>query len=701
MERLIRLSTLDQSVRSVLRLRVLHLVEAGTVGLLWIQGLRFLIGSLYSHIGSASVTAALDPSSIDPNAVGVVHPAVASNEISFLVYMIALPLLVLLLGRVRWLTLGAVVLAAAGRALMVSGGESINPTMAASLVLGGGLVYIGMLIRQRAQLVPHFFILGLGVDQLFRAWGNTLDPTWSPTYANVQIPLSIALMIVCLIGVVLESDDRRSRTDESGISADQGLLTIAGAVGLGGLLFLEISLLSLPNAIAGRAGVDYTSFFPAVIAATLLPLVPWVRKQARGFVALFDSGARGWLWMLIVALLMVVGTRFQGIVAGAALVIAQFAATMMWWWFVRPQAEKERNPTGFWLIMTVAIFGLLIVFDNFTYDYAFVREFGPELRFLNDIVPPILRGFRGMGLAVMLLAVFLAGIPMVQTRRRIPWMGGHALETGISLLFVAGIGIGAALVARPPLILGAANVDSIRIGTYEVNGGFSEFFNYDLEALAQTIDLSGAEVVLLQGVEAGRVTSFGVDQPLWLARRLGMDVRFFPTNEGLQGLAVLSEVEIVFDDGRLLPSTTFQTGLQRVQVRPDAGVITLYNTWLAYAVEGAPGEPLDDSEQVSQLNEVIRIIAQHHPDGVLGRTVVAGTFNNIPDSRVVERIRANGFVDPFAGYPIELAATLRRTGLRARFDYIWVRNLTPVEAGVMDGDASDHRMAVAQLLVTR
>ena len=93
------------------------------------------------------------------------------------------------------------------------------------------------------------------------------------------------------------------------------------------------------------------------------------------------------------------------------------------------------------------------------------------------------------------------------------------------------------------------------------------------------------------------MTSFGVDQALWLARRLGMDRRFFPTNEGLEGLAVLSNVEIVSDDGYLLPSTGEQTGLQRVQIRPDAGVLNIYNTWLGLLLD-MPGErAISDQEQ--------------------------------------------------------------------------------------------------------
>lgn len=406
--------------------------------------------------------------------------------------------------------------------------------------------------------------------------------------------------------------------------------------------------------------------------------------------------------MLLTTLLVVFGTRFQGIIAGAALVIAQFIVSLMWWWLVRPQAEKERNFTGLWLVLTMFVFATLVVFDNFTYDYAFVRDFSQDLAFLNRFIPPLLRGFRGMGLAVLLLCIFLAALPMIQTRRRIPWTGSRGMQSAGGLFLVVIFTIGAARAAQPPQVEGVFGQERIRIGTYNIHSGYNEFFYYDLEGIARTIQQSGAVVILLQEVETGRMTSFGVDQVLWLARRLGMDARFFPTNEGLQGLAVLSKVEIVFNDGYLLTSTSNQTGLQRVQVRPDAGVVNIYNTWLGYLVEGTDAD-LDDSEQQRQLSEIFAIIASHYPEGRIlsGRTVIGGTFNNVPDSPLIERMKSTGLTDPFAGQPIEVSATLRRTGIRARFDYIWLGNLGSIGAGVMNTSSSDHRMAVTELMLTR
>lgn len=677
------------------RLRIQHfyVIEAGLIGIFFVQALRLLIGLVYSRVASAELVTALDPAALASGLPGVVQPAEVTSEITFLVYMLALPLLTLFLGRVRWLLLLAVILAAGGRALMAS--DAVGITLAAAMVVGGSLLYIAMLIRHRAQVFPLLFIIGFAGDQIFRAAGNTLDPSLAPAYAPVQYILSAITILLCLLTI-------RRPVEEAPVSPDHGLMPFWGGVGLGGLLFLEITLLALPNAIAGRAHADYTTFVPLVVAATLLPTIPAVRNQARGFISAFDGSVRGWLWMLIVALLIVFGTRLQGIIAGLALVIAQFAISMLWWWLVRPQAERERSFSGLWLILGFVILALLLVGDIFTYEYAFVRGLATPFDTLNTLVPALLRGFRGMGLGLLMLGVFLAALPMTQTHRRIPWPGGSASQTLLGLLVLALASAGAAYAARPPLIAGVRDVDVIRLGTYNLHAGYNEFFHYDLEEIARTIELSGANVVLLQEVEAGRSTSFGVDQTLWLARRLRMDRRFFPTNEGLQGLAVLSNVEIVYDDGRLLTSTGLQTGLQRVQIKPDAGVVTVYNTWLGLLLASPDGPTLEEQEQDQQvqLNEIFTIITADHPTGNFGRLVLGGTFNNTPTSPLIQQMRDAGFRDPFAGQPPARSYTLDRTNLQARVDYLWLRApLQEISAGVMENRGSDHRMAVIELQI--
>lgn len=696
-------------MRNRLRLRLSHffLLEAALVGVFFVSATRFLIGMVYSRAGGASVTLSLNPALIPANMPGVVDSTTITNEVSFLVYMLALPLIALVLGRFRWLTVVAALLVAAGRVLMLAD-TGITSLIAAAMVFGGGLLYLAMITRFRAQALPYLFVLGIGVDQVLRAVGNTLDPSWSPDYLSIQIGLSLALVALAVLTTIGQGGQKAA--EQGDINADYGLMPFWGGIGLGALLFVELSFLALPNAIAGRSGFDYTNLAPFVTLATLLPLIPWVRQQASSFVALFDRSARGWLWMLLMALLVVFGTRFQGIVAGIALVIAQFTASLLWWWLVRPRAEKERQFTGLWLIVAVLIFALLMVADNFTYEYGYVQALPADLSFLNAYIPPFLRAFRGMGLGVLLLAVFLAALPMVQTRRRIPWTGGSRLQSFFALIVVAATSIGVAAAVRPPIIQGkqiTAENPLIRIATYNIHAGFNEFYHFDMEAIAQTI-LSGADVVLLQQVESGRLTSFGVDQALWLARRLGMGVSFFPTNEGLQGLALLSKFPIVADEGVLLTSIGSQTGVQRVQIQANNdAVITIYNTRLEYLLANTgDGRTTDEQEQEQQrqLNEIFALLAGRYAQDQLGRLVVGGTFNNVPDSPLADQMRSAGFIDPFAGtgLPIELTATLARTGYpQVRFDYLWLwrRSLVPNGVGTVNTTASDHRMVVVEAFV--
>lgn len=684
----------------------LMILEASLAGLFFVQALRYLFGTLYSHIASASVVASLPPSLIPADMPGVVAPSLVSSEIIFLGAMLALPAFALLIGGMRWAFIPVVVLMAVGRTLINTG--DLIMVQGAALTAGAGLLYIALLARQRATVLPIFFVMGFGLDQLIRATGNTYDPSWSAAWMAPQIVLAVIISVLALINAL------RPAQNADGLSAQRGILNIWSAIGIGALLYLQLALLALPNAIAARAEGDYTVLVPLTLAATLLPLIPWVRSQARSFIGLFDSSLRGWIWLVVLVLLLVLGTRLQRIPLGglgeiplgaAALVFAQFCASLLWWWFVRPRAERERSFGGLYLVLSGIILALLVGADIFTYEYAFVRDFASPLEGLNAFIPPVLRGLRGMGLGILMLSALLACLAMIQTNRRIAWTGtGNSFVSAMVVLILSGLG---ALAARPPVIAPAVGMSELRIGTYNIHGGYSEFYDYDLEGLVRTIAQSGADVVLLQEVDAGRLTSYGVDQTLWLGRRLGMDRRFYATNEGLQGLAVLSRVPVVFNDGFLLTSLDKQTGLQRVQIQPDDGVLTLYNTSLGLLLEGEDAAARERN-QMQQMNEILATIEQHirtDYGGQLGRAVLGGTFNNVPDSDLIRRLQnETGFRDPFAGSNVEITATLRRTGFPpARFDYIWLwsQSLEATGNNVIDSRASDHRMAVVGVRLRR
>lgn len=706
-------------MRNLLRLRpaLFYGLEAAVVGWFFISALRYLIGMVYSRTGATAILLGIPADTIAPGTAGILDINAVTNEFSFIIYMLLLSLLTLAVGRFRSLILLGTLLSATGRILML-GVTSISPVIGAAMTVGGGLFYLTMLIRHRVTALPYFFTLGIALDQLVRATGNTLDPTWFKEtiipirigetsilleYWGIQIGLSIGLCLLTIISLWVQR--RQSRQGDNPATAERGLMTLWGGLGMGGILFLQLALLGLPNAITSRTGVDYTTFVPFVTLVTLLPILPYTRRILRGLIGLFDASLRGWMWIAILSLMLILGLRISGIVGAIALLFAAFIASSSWWWFARPQAEKERNATGIWVVVGIAVFFVLVAADNFTYEYAYIRNLNADLEFLNPVVPPFLRGFRGMGLAILLLAAFLSALPVVQTRRRIPWTTGTSRTSLLGLVFITAFSLLIAYVSRPPIIIATSAVPNIRIGSYNIHGGFSELYTLNLQDVARTIAQSGAQVVMLQQVESGRLTSFGVDQPLWLGRQLGMDSRFYATNEGLQGLAILSRVPIILADGNLLTSIGQQTGLQRARIQVDSGVINLYNTWLGFLTADLDGRSIGEQEQDQQrqFSEIISIMGSHFPDGNIGRVILGGTFNNTPDSPLYDQIRRLGFNDPFAGLPVELAATFSRLNYPpTRLDYIWLRNLLAIEQGVINSSrASDHFMTVVGIEIQR
>lgn len=684
-------------------------LEAALMGLFFVQSLRLMIGLLYSRTSSAALISTFPEGVVPPTVPGYVSADALSVELGFLGVLFGLPILMTLFSRFRWAAVLMLLVAAGARVLVVLPDAPISQLLAAQIVVAAGIGYIVTLIARRARLFPAFFILGFALDQTFRAFGNTFDPSMQTSYLNVQIGLSVALLLVAFLSSF------RARTAvqvEEGTNMDtnRGTLSLWGGVGVGALLYLQLSLFALPNALAARTAADYTLFVPVVLACSLLPLIPAVRTQARALIAPFDSGTRGWLWLVIIAALVIVGLRVPRVgiagndimVGAVVLSIAQILISLLWWWFVRPRATRERTFTGLWVAVGGAVLALFIGLDTLTYDYAFVQGFAPPLDALNAVVVPLMRGFRGLGLGVILLAVFLATVPMILSTRRVAWVPGTRLETAGSLLATVALVAVAGYFARPVAVVPQLNLREYRIGTYNIHNGFSEFYDHSLRGIAAAIQESGVQILLMQDVDAGRLTSFGVDQALWLARTLRMDMRYFGTVESLTGLAVLSRVPIVYDDGFLLPSVDQQAGLQRVQVQPDQNVIKIYNTALGVLLAGDTIEE-QEAGQRAQLNAILAIIRTHIETdygGQLGRTILGGTFNNIPDSPLLQILRNTGFVDPFAGAPRERSDTLIRIDRSARVDYLWIwrETLTPLGYNVVrDNAASDHRLAFVGL----
>jgi endonuclease/exonuclease/phosphatase family metal-dependent hydrolase len=702
---------------SQLRQDFLRTIEAGIVGLFFVQAVRYLYATLYARASSADLVQRVANPATLTGKPGVVEITTVQGEVLILVLCLLLPLLALIIGRWRVSFPLAVILVALGRSMAMQTADLRVP--AASLVIGAGLLYLALTIIRRPAFFPPALLLGFAGDQLIRALDNTWDHTWETNYRvafgsfDVEMGVLMALVSIAvilftiLVWYVERLAAEVERRQEGYAPPLGGQMDLWGGLGLGALLYLEFTLLDLPNAVAHWSDTSYTALVPWLLAATTLPLVPEVRDLARRFAGMFDGAWRGWLWALLLSLLIVVGRRFDGIPAAVALVVTQFLTGLTLWWLIHTGLPR-RNPTGLMILVAVIGFAGLAVGDYFTYDYAYVRNLADPYQNVSKL----LRSFRDMGLGLALIAALFMSVPMILARRRIPWRGGRATYTFFGLLLVLAVSFGGATAAVDNIVRRPANADCLRVGTFNIHGGYSEFFDPNLDRVAELIQLNGMDIVLLQEVDTGRLASFGVDQVMWLARRLDMESTFFAENEALEGIAVLSRVPITGMQGLKLPSQGNQAAIMHVELDPDRlvadpaqlGRLHIYNAWLGFREAERNGQPVPEGEQDQniQLKTMLDWIAANHAPAWADRIILGGTFNFGPDSPLYIALDNPAIKDPFAGLRYEDTMTVYLVdGTAARYDYLWTFNLPLNSAGIDHSpeaaNASDHRAAIVAI----
>ena len=555
-------------------------------------------------------------------------------------------------------------------------GGDFPETYASAAVLGAGMACVVLLLQRRVMHFPQLMLFGFAADLLVRAGGNTLDISWTAAWDGLQLLLSAVLIVVT---VLLARRFQEPVLAE--VTAQQGLITVRGAVGIGALLFLQLALLATPNAIAARSGAPLALVTPLVLAATLLPLLPVVRMVARNLLQAFYGGIRGWLWMAITALLLVVGLRLEDLPAALALVLLQFAVSLMWWWLIRPQEEEDQNLSGVALLPALLVTALLLVLDLYT-----VASPAPGAN--GNLSQGMLTGLQGMGALIMLLAVVLTSLTMTRNRHRVAW-SRETVGNGPwnYLIAIAAVILGIAFV-RPPDMPAQRAGATLRMASWNVNAGANRHQQRDLEQIAQAILASGADVVMLQNVDAGRSASYWVDQAHWLARRLGMQHHFFPTAEGINGLALLARADLQDAGGWLAVGDGRQGGLQRATIEVQDETLTLYNYW--------PGQtPRNLELQIGAMNTLIGALHNQQEPTLLA---LAASFTGAPDDQLLLPLRAADFLDPFETLPGEIRWTTSAGEEQWRTDYLWHRSpLASNGAGALAGDAHGHRLIVVEL----
>lgn len=505
----------------------------------------------------------------------------------------------------------------------------------AILIIAAAGIHVTTLLRQRPRVLPTALLVAFAADQFLRAAGDTYDVSLRSWWLSVQVVLSLATCAAAWLAFSCSTDEEAVPTE--------GGMGIADGLALGALLFLETSLLGFPNALARWTGIDYAVVAPLLMGTTVL-------------VTLSSTQIGGLLFVLLPLAGLVVGRAVGGALGLAGMLLAQYLLLLSPLSIAQPDRSER---TGLVWALGMLFFLLL----NFALAFAFTY-------------PYTIPAFRGKGLYVLLVAAFVAGLPILfppALPRELDSKVWHWLSGALVVILTV-------VFAWPPA-LDLKDTGPIGVGTYNIHYGYNTPWRFSLEEQARTIEESGADIVMLQEVDACRITSYGVDDALWLARRLGMQQVYGPALEGLSGVALLTRFPISEADTQHLTSQLEQTAIVRARVQVGEQPLDAYGVWLG----------LEPEERARQLDDALAYIGDASP------AALGGDFNATPDSPTYARVRAADFDDPFIVGGFDPAPTSPAIEPAKRIDLVWARGLEVRGARVLDSLASDHRLVVVEL----
>jgi endonuclease/exonuclease/phosphatase family metal-dependent hydrolase len=509
---------------------------------------------------------------------------------------------------------------------------------AALVVLAAAGLYLGALLhRSRPRFLKALFG-AFALDLLLRTLGDTYDLGMRPWWIPVQIVWALALLWAV-------RSETESEVEQGGVSAFIGLA-------IGCVLFVESSVLGLPNAIARWSGISYALVAPVLFAITALPLTgEWWWSLGRRL-----NGARVGLGLLL-ALFLLGGYFMQGIPAALLLLLAQVLVMLI----LTILLSRDQQGSGTPLVYGLLFLLLMNFYNAFSFTYSYTLSALRDLGWIAYLM---------VG-AVITLALFSRhqwSLPVQGTRVNTAAVLGGAVVLAATVILVL-----------PQQVENSVDADALRFSTYNIHYGYDGEWKYMLEEQAKAIEESGADVVALQEVDTGRLTSYGVDNAYFLARRLKMHVEYLPTVEHLTGIAVLYRGDASAISSEYLTSIQEQTGIIAVEL---ANGVTCFGVWLG----------LSNEDTLGQIDEALRFIGETDP------ACFGGDFNAEADSELVEKVKAAGFVDPFETLGIEPAPpTSPAENPVERIDYVFIRGLVPIDAWVPIHTVSDHRQVVVEV----
>lgn len=257
---------------------------------------------------------------------------------------------------------------------------------------------------------------------------------------------------------------------------------------------------------------------------------------------------------------------------------------------------------------------------------------------------------------------------------------------------LAAAGLGLSLIPAGPAAPAPGPAPAeLAVLDYNIHQGLDTWSVPALPAIADLIEASGADLVALQEVNRGWNISGGVDAVAYLRWRLPQyHLVYGPMHSDLFGNAILSRYPIRdwgWERYPLGPSG-LPRGYVWATVPTQAGEALFVSTHLT------PYQRLgeEDRERLEQAELLLGFW------GGRARAILAGDFNNEPDSPAIRRLLAGSLRDALAERGLGQASTYRADRPYQRIDYVFTSpDVDAIAAEIPGVAASDHLPLLVRL----
>lgn len=495
-------------------------------------------------------------------------------------------------------------------------------------------------------------LIGLALDSAVKGLAGTLDLSWTAGPVPVLFVVAFAGLLLWIVG----SQPFPAPATDTDLPARDALPLAS----IGPFLLLQAFFYQNQGWVAELAGLRPWVAFTVVMVGNTIAMLGLMLGLTRA--RLLSPGLA-----LVGAVFMVAAAYTAdrpGISSAAMVLVAQFV--MGWGWAVIASAAAKPGHPGL-TRTTLAFASGMLAFLILSFAY-FVSL---------DLVLPVPRAALLPTGAVLLGIGWVLASFQIDMGRELAWLDRSPYAFAALLLLPALV---VAIQHRPPTISDPEGLP-VRIMTYNIHSGFSRDARQDLEAVAQVIEASGADVIGLQEVSRGWLIDGSTDLVAWFSHRLGMQILFQGTYDPVWGNALLSRYPILEHGQGDLPGegTIIARGYLWARVDVGASEPLLVICTHLHQIESQAGPRIRQTQTILDFwDERIH-------------TVVVGDMNSVPGSREMELFAGTGFVDSWTEAGSGPGLTFLSSEPFQRIDWIWhTPDLTAVDMEVPSSTASDH-----------